>query len=256
MLDVAASVDAILAREPESTRKRMAAVLGMGWEDARAWLLLVSACHDLGKACPGFQCKWPVLVSLTGLRFPRSPNMDVNHAFVSQIALTELLQERDWPFELGELVGDAVGCHHGNRAAPTTLDHLMGDQRAIGSDDWTQARRGLVEALVEVLKPANTPVKPTLSGPDFMLLSGITSFADWIGSNEDWFPFGTPEDCGNLPGWFRKRRENANQALEAIGWGLRTPLAPEPKSFEQVFKLAPRPLHQAVADALSEVFLR
>ena len=22
-----------------------------------------------------------------------------------------------------------------------------------------------------------------------MFLSGLTSFADWIGSNEDWFPF-------------------------------------------------------------------
>ena len=54
MLDVAASVDAILAREPESTRIRMAASLGMDWEDARAWLL--RACHDSGKDCQGFQC--------------------------------------------------------------------------------------------------------------------------------------------------------------------------------------------------------
>ncbi|MBI3778516.1 MAG: hypothetical protein HY274_06345, partial [Gammaproteobacteria bacterium] len=29
MLDVAASADAVLAREPESTRKRMAEILGM-----------------------------------------------------------------------------------------------------------------------------------------------------------------------------------------------------------------------------------
>ena len=68
MLDVAASADSILAREPESTRIRMAAILGMGWEDARTWLLLVVTCHDLGKACPGFQCKWPTLLALTGLR--------------------------------------------------------------------------------------------------------------------------------------------------------------------------------------------
>jgi CRISPR-associated endonuclease/helicase Cas3 len=54
MLDVAASADAILAREPSSTRVRMAAILGLEWEDARAWLLPVVACHDIGKACPGF----------------------------------------------------------------------------------------------------------------------------------------------------------------------------------------------------------
>jgi len=88
MLDVAASADAILAREPESTRKRMAAILGMEWKDVRAWLLLVIACHDLGKACPGFQCKWE---NLTGMDSGRSPNTEINHAFVSQIALTEML---------------------------------------------------------------------------------------------------------------------------------------------------------------------
>ncbi|MHB1214933.1 MAG: HD domain-containing protein, partial [Thiobacillus sp.] len=51
ILDVAASADAILAREPESTRNRIADILGMAWEEARPWLLLVIACHDLGKAC-------------------------------------------------------------------------------------------------------------------------------------------------------------------------------------------------------------
>lgn len=49
LLDVAACADAILAREPASTRERLAAVLGLPWGAARAWLLLLIACHDLGK---------------------------------------------------------------------------------------------------------------------------------------------------------------------------------------------------------------
>lgn len=247
MLDVGASADAILAREPETTRKRIARILGLEWDLARAWILLLVACHDLGKASPGFQCKWE---NMTGMDSGRSPNTDINHAFVSQIALTELLQEKGWPDELSELVADAVGCHHGERAAPTTLNHLMGDRRAIGSDDWAQARQGLVEALLGVLKPAEIPTKRTLDGPDFMLLSGLTSFADWIGSNEDRFPFGVPGDCEDLQRWFQKRRADADVALDAIGWQPRTPLSSEPKSFEQVFGFAPRPVQQAVADAL------
>ena len=255
MLDVAASADAILAREPKSTRIRMAAIFGMMWEEARAWLLLVVACHDLGKACPGFQCKWPDLLALTGLRLPRSPNTEINHAFVSQIALTKLLQDRDWPDELAELVADAVGCHHGSRASPTTLNDLEGDRRAIGSDDWAQTRRSLFGALLEILKPAKTPTKQTLTGPDFMLLSGLTSFADWIGSDDakDRFIYGTPEDCEDLQGWFNKRRALAERVLDAIGWEPRTPLSTEPKTFEQVFGFAPRPLQQAVADALADM---
>ena len=250
ILDVAASADAILAREPVSTRKRIAECFGMEWEIARPWLLLVIACHDLGKACPGFQCKW---LDMTGLQPTPSPNTEINHAFVSQIALMELLLEMNWPSELAVLVADAVGCHHGSRASPITLNELVGDRRAIGKDDWAQVRRGLVEALVEVFKPIKIPTKQALTGPDFMLLSGLTSFADWIGSNEDWFSFGILEDCDDLEEWFQKRRANADRALDAIGWEPRTPLSLEPKSFEQVFKFAPRPLQQAVANAVVDL---
>lgn len=250
MLDVAASADAILTREPESTRKRMAAILGMKWEEASPWLLLLIACHDLGKACPGFQCKWPAHPHLPGLQIPRSPNTKINHAFVSQIALTQLLQEKGWPNDLAEVVSDAVGCHHGERASPTILSDLEGDRRATGDISWTQARQSIFEALLETLEPTKVPTKQTLGGPDFILLAGLTSFADWIGSNEDWFCFGTPADCGDSQTWFRKRRARADQALDAIGWNHRVPLSTRQKTFEQAFNIPPRPLQQAVADAL------
>jgi len=250
MLDVAASAEAILLREPDSTRTRMAAILGLEWDQARSWLLLLIACHDLGKACPGFQCKWK---NLSSLDVGRSPNTDINHAFVSQIALSGWLREQGWPDELAELAADAVGCHHGERADPKTLNDLMGDRRARGKADWDTARLELIQALIEVLNPSATPTKSTLSGPDFMLLSGLASFADWIGSNEEWFPFGTPDDCGDLNAWFESRRAYAEHALNAIGWEARTPLAKESKPFPEVFGFSPRPLQQAVANALAEL---
>jgi CRISPR-associated endonuclease/helicase Cas3 len=250
MLDVAASVDAILTREPESTRKRMAEILGMEWEDARPWLLLAVACHDLGKACPGFQCKWD---NLSGLDAGRSPNTEVNHAFVSQIALSEILRKYSWPEELADLVADAVGCHHGERASPTTLDRLLGDRHALGKVEWTEVRCGLLEALVEVLKPTATPIKQKLTGPDFMLLSGLTSFADWIGSNEEWFPFGTAADCDDLHDWFQRSQIKASQALDELGWQPRTPLSKKAKPFKEVFEFTPRPLQQAVVDVLADL---
>lgn len=260
MLDVAASAGAILVREPESTRKRMAEILGMEWESGRAWLLLVIACHDLGKASPGFQSKWPEILTSTGLSLPRSPNTDIQHAFVSQMALMEILQGKGWPDELAELTADAVGCHHGSRASERAKEQAeaeiyvgRGDRLEAVRTDWIRARRDLVEALLEVFKPNKIPIKQKLSGPDFMLLSGLTSFADWIGSNEDWFPFGSPDDCGDLKGWFQKRGVCAGKALNAIGWEPRIPLSAGPKSFEQVFHFPPRPLQQAVADALTDL---
>jgi CRISPR-associated endonuclease/helicase Cas3 len=228
----------------------MAAVLGLKWEQARPWLLFVIACHDLGKACPGFQCKWKNLSSLDA---GKSPNTDVNHAFVSQIALSSWLQKQGWPEELAELVADAVGCHHGERASPSNLDCLSGDRRAIGKDAWAAVRHEVLDVLAEVLKPSITPTKESLSGPDFMLLAGLTSFADWIGSNEEWFSFGSLADCGDVKSWFEARRACAGHALNAIGWEPRTPLATKPKSFQDVFGFAPRPLQQAVAEALIEL---
>lgn len=248
-LDVAACADAILTREPEATREMMGAILGLTWEDARTWLLVAIACHDLGKASPGFQYKWPDIIDSTGLSVPRSPNTEINHAFISQIAVAKILMIKGWPHDLAELVADAVGCHHGSRASSTTLEKLN-DRDAIGNNDWEQAREGIVDALIAVFEPGRVPGKATLDGPEFMLLAGLTSFADWIGSNEEWFPYGTPGDCGDLQGWFKQSRLRADQALDAIGWEPKTSLSQGMRSFEQVFGFAPRPLQRAVADAL------
>jgi CRISPR-associated endonuclease/helicase Cas3 len=86
LLDVGACAEGILNREPETTRSRMAAILGLPWEDAHPWLLLLIACHDLGKACPGFQCKWDeatTLLAKAGFSLPRNPNTNINHCRVS-----------------------------------------------------------------------------------------------------------------------------------------------------------------------------
>lgn len=256
LLDVSAVADAVLSREPAHTRERMAGIIRLPWEQARPWLLSVIACHDLGKACPAFQCKWEgatQLLTKCDLRIPPGVEKRVNHAFVSQVALAALLQDRQWPEELADLVADAVGCHHGERGSPSTLDNLECNRKIMGGSDWAAARRDLFDALLEVFKPQTIPSKEKLTGPDFMLLSGLTSFADWIGSNEAWFSYGTPEDCDDLSGWWTRRRECAEDALEGIGWEPRNPLSLQPRPFEEVFHFVPRPLQSAVAKAAQEV---
>ncbi|MHB8771115.1 MAG: CRISPR-associated helicase Cas3' [Syntrophales bacterium] len=256
MLDVAASADAILAREPEAARQRMAEVFGLSWDTAKPWVLLIIGCHDLGKACPGFQIKWEgakQLLSSNGLRIPPGVDTSVNHAYVSQIALAGLLQELNWSFDLANLAADAVGCHHGERANPINLENLSGDRRVM-EQGWIYARRKLFEAMRDIFQPSLAPSKTTLSGPDFMLLSGLTSFADWIGSNEEWFTFGTSSDCNDLTAWWVRRQAQAECALDAIGWQARKPLLTTERSFGTVFRnLSPRPLQEAVVDVVHEV---
>jgi CRISPR-associated endonuclease/helicase Cas3 len=169
------------------------------------------------------------------------------------VALAALLTDIQWPAELADLAADAVGCHHGERASPTALNDLDGDRKVMGDRNWAAARRDLFDVLRKVFNPQAIPGKKKLNGPDFMLLSGLTSFADWIGSSEDWFPYGTPEDCDDLNAWWTRRREQTERALDAIGWEPRSPLAPESLPFEATFHFAPRPLQQAVAKAVQEV---
>lgn len=249
-LDVAAAALEILNREPRQARHQLARSLGLPWEEARPWLLLLIAAHDLGKACPGFQCKWQ---NLSGLNPGRSPNTKINHAFVSQIALATWLIDHGWPDELARQVADAVGCHHGSRASATMLDTLEGDVAAIGRNEWADARRELLDSLFEVFQPKTQPGKTDLTGPEFMLLAGLTSFADWIGSNTDWFKFGTQADADNPAKWFEARSVKAKQALDEVGWQPRTPLLTSPRSFQEVFGFPPRPLQYAVATVLANL---
>lgn len=249
-LDVAAAALAILQREPGKTRRQLAQILGCSWEEAKPWLLLVIAAHDLGKASPGFQCKWE---NLSGLNPGRRPNTRVNHAFISQIALSAWLIERGWPDELARMAADAVGCHHGSRASGSMLETLEGDRNAIGASEWAEARSDLLDVLFDVFRPAAPPVKADLSGPEFMLLAGLTSFADWIGSNTEWFQFGTQADTDDPAEWFKARGRDAERAMDALGWKPRTPLLTSPRDFREIFGFSPRPLQDAVATMLAEL---
>ncbi|MFA6930237.1 MAG: CRISPR-associated helicase Cas3' [Lentisphaeria bacterium] len=257
MLDVAVAAEAILAREPGKTRQHMAEILDLPWDQALPWFLVIIASHDLGKACPAFQLKaWDKeRIQSMGLKVRPNVNTKMNHGFASQIFLSDFLIEKGWNDSLADLVADAVGCHHGERAAPVNLESLRYDEKSLGGTDWQSARKEIFENLCVLFRAKSIPKKKTLSGPDFMLLSGLTSFADWIGSNEEWFSFGTSENCDHLSAWIQKRRPFAERALNIIGWLPREPLQREPRSFSDVFgkKYSPRPLQDAVAQVVSSV---
>lgn len=249
-LDVAAAAGALLEREPPTSRERLSGVLALPWAQAQPWLLLLVAAHDVGKACPGFQCKWK---NFSGLDTPKLPDTAVNHAFVTQIALAEWLKTLGWPIELADRSADAVGCHHGKRASAITLERVEGSRRALGDHAWREIRAQILGLLRDVLRPQLPPSKADMTGPEFIWLAGLTSFADWIGSNVDWFPFGTPNEAADLPGWFAQRLDGARRALDAIGWAERRPLISEPCDFAAAFGLSPRPLQSAMVDALGSI---
>lgn len=254
MVDVAAAADAILEREPNNTRCLLANSLGLSWRDARPFLLAIIACHDLGKACPAFQIKWeqgkPGLEKC-GLSFRSNISRDVKHGYVSQISLAAFLQEM-YESELFELLADAVGCHHGQRASPTMLENCQ-HPKTIGDYNWKEIRKKLFAEVNSLLEVTKMPSKDCISGPEFMMIAGLTSFSDWIGSNENWFCYGKPDDCKNLKTWFDHRKKIAHKALEMIGWSYRLPLSEKKIDFASLFAFKPRPLQSKMSQIVDKL---
>src|SRR3546814_10287118 len=84
-------------------------------------------------------------------RPPRSTRTDTLFPYTT--LFRSLLVELGWQEGTAELVADSVGCHHGERASPTTLTNLEGNRRALGKSEWRTARRAIFEALIDVFAP-------------------------------------------------------------------------------------------------------
>jgi CRISPR-associated endonuclease/helicase Cas3 len=253
LVDVAAAAEAILEREPATTRERIGAILGLEWQDARPWLLFLIACHDIGKAGPTFQSLWSNSPAKLQLPWPTAPQSRVSHGVVGQVFLERFLKTHGWPQRTRDLVSDAVGCHHGSRAGSREQEAAELELSAgspLVAAAWDTARMELAQAILGLFRPTAVVEKERLDGADFMLLAGLTSFADWIGSNEDWFRFGAPGDCADLSSWFVARSLIARQALDGIGWAPRTPLRETYVSFEDAIRPDTRPLQVAVAKSV------
>lgn len=247
MLDVAACTQEILRREPPGTIRIISRKLGIKPRQVKDLACLISACHDIGKASPGFQMKWPGFSSaVSGQHFhlPRIPNCEINHAYASQLALKAWLRRQSVTEPIASVLSMAAGCHHGTRPSSHELNLLDEDISAIGDGSWTLTRAEIIDeiGLLFPLPEFNIDDKD-IDGTIYMLLAGLTTVADWIASDEGLFCYGEPDDCLHPSRWLEKRRMVAKQALDRIGWLKRKPLASKDVLFQEAFpKMMPRPL--------------
>lgn len=241
-------------------RNQMASLLG-GLDEAGAILSFLAACHDLGKASPEFVSQWPaarVALSEASYPFPseaimRSRN-SVPHSVTTAIHLPQLLQRDGVPEVFSELIGVALGGHHGLFPSSEEIEgtpiafHRESEKAAI----WHQLRSEIYDRVKAVIGADLTTAQwETVSRcPWFVTkLAGLTSVSDWIASSEDHFPYAI-EALGQSLDLMRYARESlarARAALDALGW---TGWSPSDRvySFGELFRREPRPLQEAVAN--------
>ena len=254
LLDVAAVADAILQHEPQSTRSWAAKAFGLAEHQVVRWIACLVGLHDFGKAIPGFQDKWPEgrrVDEALGLSFPGRSLSVTDHACASATLLWGHLPQRIEHLLWIRHALQAISAHHGYNFSQTEFNRA---KPPFEPPVWDEARREIFEAYWAVLAPQSAPQVEALTLPTVQWLAGLTSMADWIGSNPEWFPLGERHDI--LTDHYADARSRADKALAAIGWAQYRPLQNEPADVDQLIgkilkqpELSARPL-QREADHL------
>ena len=199
----------------------------------------LAALHDLGKISPGFQRKCEVWIEESGLsKIARNScwdtAMEADHGKVSHSAIQAFLVQNGNDRRTAKYVSAALGAHHGRLNPPNDRGYrpqkLISD--AASGIDWDGTRMANAELVWRHFSEGEPLPELSETSPELWWLAGLTSVADWIGSDERFFP--------------SEKRESpfdsvaaAFQALDSIGF-RRTDLV-QHLSFHDLFYEEERP---------------
>lgn len=175
-------------------------------ETAKSLVQFLGAIHDIGKVTPVFQIKRgyqnsvdldKVLIEklldagFTGINHLDLPDMQkVPHALAGQTLLAS--------YGVNEDVSSVIGGHHGKPIDDISIQnsqsaykgHYFQQER----DDelvnalWKQSQRLYFERALKLSGFESAKAIPEITQPGQVILSGLLIMADWIASNEDYFP--------------------------------------------------------------------
>jgi len=226
LLDVAAVAEVLVERETCTSLDWVGREFGLARKQCARWLAALAGLHDYGKAIPGFQRKWEhgkCAVEAQGLKCSPERACKVSNHSLATAALLHgplLRVSGVTPGWLRHAV-QAISAHHGYHFR---CSEVREGRPVCELPAWERARGMMLTIYWRVLFPegVSRPVKDNLSLPAANWLAGLTSVADWIGSNVEWFPLG--ERCDSLYDYYVDARRRAERALEVIVWGKPPPL--------------------------------
>lgn len=196
LLDVAAAMEALLAARPV-TRSRAARLLSLEEAEVVPLLVAMASLHDLGKFARPFQSRcpdlWPgVLGVLDHASVPLRNHTEDGWSLWDHV-LRGRLSPDPWP--LPECVDvplmRAVFGHHGR----PLRDELAHPEWVFGSGGL-EAAESCARDLLQLFGPLthlSSSFEDQQSRVASWWVAGLVSLSDWIGSNQRWFPYRSPD---------------------------------------------------------------
>lgn len=210
----------------------------------------LAALHDLGKISPGFQRKCQAWLKQKGLldvdqRGRWDAEMEGDHGKVSHAALQKFFAEHGMEGRAAAYLSTVLGGHHGRLNRPN--ERGFNPQRSIVEErsgiDWDQERKNAAQAVIARFGISLNDILIDDSSPALWWLAGLTSVADWIGSDERYFPAegGLPPEA--IP-------EVANKCLDEIG--LLKPQLVKGLSFRDLFGFPPNGMQSKALSTITD----
>jgi CRISPR-associated endonuclease/helicase Cas3 len=254
--DVAAMFRALLVTPGTRARLEQLSSLSALSDATISRLTVLAALHDFGKANRGFQARW----------HPRAPS--IGHVKEAMVALCDPhiscrlvnslpLQEGDRWFGPGSLAM-AIG-HHGY---PVSLTPERDDKALWAVVDGNDPAASLAPLGVAIRYwvpeafASNSAVQIKPRG--WHLLSGLLTLADWIASDETFFPLAPVGEAEIGLARFQQSNARARGILQHIGFDPRRPrdyLVALP-SFTSISSHPPRPIQLAAGEVENEAHTR
>ena len=210
----------------------------------------LAALHDLGKISPGFQRKCEAWLEENGLtKIARNgvwdTAMESDHGKVSHSAIQTFLTEAKIERESAKYVSAVLGAHHGRLNPPNDRGYLP--QRLISDSasriDWNAERIANARKIWDLFEGGRVPFTLTDESPALWWLAGLTSVADWIGSDERFFPPDRKDAVADAVA----RAQNALNAIGFLPSVLRSSF-----TFEELFDFPPNEMQTKTLAAITE----
>jgi CRISPR-associated endonuclease/helicase Cas3 len=210
---------------PPATQAQLAARLGVDEASAEWWVCFWAGLHDIGKCSPAFaQVNEPRKAALAqaGFRFYGKEHSRPHGMISAHVLRDTLVGGYGMQPKLARRVATLVGGHHG--VFPSKLQvNDAGLDTIAGKGRWTEARAAVIDGVARGLgaRPASAPFR--MDNSTALVIAGLISVADWIGSNTDFFGYAVTGERDIQPSiepdtYLRGAIRNARDALHRLGW--------------------------------------